>query len=394
MYLIRPGENLTVVLIGTRLQPLRLVVDAESRIVHQELGVIDLAGRTLSEAREVLFQSLGDLYNVEQIAVSVQSSYRVPIQVTGAVAKPGRYTGYTSQRVSDIIDSAGGLAERASSRQVLFFRENHTLRVDLDRYNFFKDINANPCLYAGSSIHVPVRSDSVVRILGEVNQPRMIELLPGDDLDLLLALAGGPTGHADVSSCYAVNDSARDLSQSGGITPGDVIVVPSIVTGDAEVVITGAIARPGYYPYSDGMKVSDLLSVAGGTLELGNSDRTTLFRRAEDHSGEISVSGWYPMFISDAQLAGQVSLRPDDSVVVPAELGFVQVEGTVVRPGLYPYLRGKTIDYYIDLAGGVTDRQTAQMELYDRISGLSRTASSGQIVSDGDRITIRFEEQD
>ena len=47
-----------------------------------------------------------------------------------------------------------------------------------------------------------------------------------------------------------------------------------------------------------------------------------------------------------------VALEKNDIIVVPVLQQTVVVIGAVVRPGTYPYVPGKTYEYYIALAGG------------------------------------------
>jgi protein involved in polysaccharide export with SLBB domain len=89
LYLIRPGEQLEVVFVNTKLPDLRYEVNAEGHIVERSLGVVDLSGLTLRQARERLMPALRRLYNAEQIEISVGSLYPVVISVSGLVNSPG-----------------------------------------------------------------------------------------------------------------------------------------------------------------------------------------------------------------------------------------------------------------------------------------------------------------
>ncbi len=86
---------------------------------------------------------------------------------------------------------AGGLTSYASRRWILLSGGPHQLMVDQDRATFLGDQEFDPYIYAGQSIFVPEESKNSVHVVGEVNSPREIELVPGDDLVSLLMLAGG-----------------------------------------------------------------------------------------------------------------------------------------------------------------------------------------------------------
>ncbi len=396
-YIIRPGEVLQVTLVNTKLSPLKFTVNAEGQIVHQSLGVIDLSDHTLSQARTLLRESLSKIYNADEVVVSISGTYPVSVQVMGAVNRPGRYVGYTSQSVSEMIDSAGGLAPGGSSRRIIFSGGPTKLFVDLDRLVYLGDGTLNPNLCAGRTIYVPLATDSSVEIIGEVGDPRLIELVEGDDIDLLVGLAGGAFKSADVNAVYAVNDPTRDLRQSNGIRSGDILFVPRSTTASSasDLRVYGAVVHPGRYKYEAGMTVSDLVKAAGGYLTSANAQRTMVFRQAERDAKDRRLSGRYPILIGNANQAGQMEIGPADSLYVPVRLGYVRVAGQVARPGLYPYSESKDVAYYVGLAGGFgRDADESAVGILDRVSGATRTGTLGEIVYDGDEITaLRREEE-
>ncbi len=73
-YIIRPGDLLTVSFLKTNIEPLKLVVDPEGRIIHGNLGLFDLSNHTLSQAREELIGAFKNIYKVENIVISISNS--------------------------------------------------------------------------------------------------------------------------------------------------------------------------------------------------------------------------------------------------------------------------------------------------------------------------------
>jgi len=391
-YLIRPGERLDVTFVNANLPDLQLTVSAEAQVVHSGLGVIDLAGKTLSQAREILEEALSALYTADRIVISIASIYPVPIQVSGMVKRPGVYYGYTSQRVSDIIDSAGGVAAGGSFRRIIFKGGPKDIQVDLDLARYADNASSNPYLYAGKRIAVPELDQTPVAVTGSVVCPRAVELLPGEGLNDLLVLAGGPRGDADLASVYVVNDPERDLRVSGGLQPGDQLVVPSThgPAVQSQVVVTGAVVRPGLR-MSLGLEitVAGLIEAAGGLKATANPHRMAVFRSAGVEGTAGSRSEKYPVWVP-ADKAGLVRLQASDSVHVPAKVGFVEIEGAVSRPGLYPGIAGQTVADYVAMAGGYAAADgRVTLEIFDRVSGLTSKVSARAAVFDGDRIVVR-----
>jgi len=391
-YLIRPGEKFEVVFVGTSLPNLDLKVTTEGQVVHSGFGVVDLSGMTLSKAREALTSVLAPLFNADRIVVSVASIYPVPIQVSGMVNRPGTYYGYTSQHVSEIIDSAGGIVPGGSSRRITFRGGPKEIPVDLDMARYGESYpRTNSFLYAGRRVVVPEVGEPTVTVDGQVAQPRAIELLPGEGLADLVMLAGGARVDAALDQAYAVNDSSRDIHQPGGIRPGDQILIPSSKPDGAldEIVVTGAVKQSGRrLAMSAGMTVAASIEAAGGYQPTANPNRVTVFRLAEAEGPSVQTVRRYPLWVSSDKIAG-VALQVADSVHVPVRLGHIEVAGEVVRPGFYPFVETLTAEDYVAMAGGYASQKSlTTLELFDRVSGITRIVPARAQMLDGDRLTV------
>ncbi len=396
LYLIRPGDKLIVTFINAKLAPLTLVVDPEARIVDQTLGRFDLADRTLAQAKELLIRALRDLYQVEEITISVHEPAKVGIQVSGAVGSPGLYLGYTSQRVSEIIDSAGGVTSNGSRRWIEFCGGSRSVRVDLDRSDFLGDYSGNPCLYAGYSVLVPAKSDKTVQVVGEVNNPREIELVPGDSLAVLLQLAGGVRSHGDADAAVVISRHAASDQQPAKLLPGDIIMVPPKKHETARLVAFGAVNNPGTYDYRPGITLPELISQAGGFRPNANCGRCTLFRRAQVDEWARLTTVRYPIanIVANDGSLQNLPLQPHDSLFVPVRAGFVKVSGEVLNPGIFPFTEGGNAISYIRAAGGflVTANSTL-VDIFDRVSHVTSTHPPEVRVHDGDEVIARVREE-
>ena len=398
LYLMRPGDELRVTFINAQLAPLTLTLDAENRIVDRTLGVFDLTGKTLSSARLALRDVLARLYHVDQIAISVSGPSRVGIQVTGAVNSPGLYIGYTSQRVSEMIDSAGGIQADGSRRWIVFSGGPQDIPIDLDRALYLGDERYNPPLYAGYTIYVPARSDRVVNVVGEVNVPREVEWVEGDSLTMLLKLAGGLLTEAAGDQIRVIRGAeAFDASQ---VIPmaGDIIDVPlnTALSETHSVVIYGAVRNPGHYDYRAGETPAQLTARAGGLATEAAPQRTTVFRLAVNDEYGRSSKVRYPIEspVGGGYKAAGLMLNPGDSVFVPSLIGYVKVSGEVRNPGLYPYEKDLAAASYIDIAGGMLPTADRTLvDIFQRVSRITGTYPTGVTVHDGDEVIVRRREE-
>jgi protein involved in polysaccharide export with SLBB domain len=398
IYLIRPGDKLIVTFIKAKLAPLTLSVDPEGKVVNATLGVFDLSHKTLFEAKGILRKALRELYNVDEMAISVTEPAKVGILVSGAIAAPGLYTAYTSQRVSEIIDSAGGVIRTGSRRWIIFSGGPQEIIVDLDQADYLGDNTANPCLYAGYSIYVPSKSAELVQVVGEVNNPREIELVPGDDLNLLLSLAGGVRSNGDIDAVRIIGGREQSHDQKENIQADDIILVPPKSAGSEKdrLIIFGAVSNPGRYKYHQGMTLEELIRQAGDFTSRASSSRTTVFRRAEVDEWGRTTKLRYAIsnVVKTDEKIETVVLQPADSVFVPVKVGYVKVSGEVHNPGLFPFGDGGEAMFYIDVAGGfLPTANKSRIDIYNRISRITSSYSPEVLVHDGDEIIVNVREE-
>ncbi|MBI5266105.1 MAG: SLBB domain-containing protein [candidate division Zixibacteria bacterium] len=382
-YLIRPGERLMVTPLGAGIPSAILAVDPEGQIIDPKMGIIDVGGKTLSEVRRLLIGPLSKQFRAERIIVSVEGPHRVPIRVIGAVNRPGTYSVFTSQHVSEVIALAGGLRRSASSRHIQFSGGPNPIRVDLELAASGESNLADPPLYAGLTVTVPYQTGEMIRILGEVQKPSTVEFVEGETVQSLISLAGGARLTGDLTK----------IDLSAAVHPGDMIVVPIrpdlMATGG--LVVTGAVQRPGGYEFSAGTTIDQLLAKAGGGGSDANLSRAVIFRPSDRLTpGADSMSHTVIGGLRDA--GGKfknISLRPFDTLFIPRFVGWVRVSGQVGRPGAVPYIEGRPLSYYILAAGdflGAVNR--GSIVIRNQATGEVLPAAPESMVSDGDEILV------
>ncbi len=394
LYLIRPGDKLLVTFIHSQIEPVSLTVDPEGKIVHETIGLINLQNQTLAYAKNKLTETLKELYNDSQIEVSITEPRQVSIAVFGSVKKPGIYRGLTTDRVSDLITKAGGLLENGSTRNIKFISENKVLPVDLDKAKYLGDVFSNPYLYAGKAIEVPSKSSETIHIVGDVNSPREIELQEGDDLAMMIQLAGKFKNFTTMSDVQIIRGNKR--IDNNNIQAKDVLVVKSSVSQNTQQVkLFGAVSNQGVYAYNASLSLDDLLRLAGGVLTDANKNSITVFRKPlVDSHGEKSIVR-YPISIPyDNVSQSSILLEVNDSIFVPWQVGFVKVSGSVLNPGYFPYQFKKDVLFYIKSAGGFLPTSNKdEVQIFNPISKSTSVVHSGVLVPDGAEIIIQVKEE-
>jgi polysaccharide export outer membrane protein len=272
------------------------------------------------------------------------------VYVRGDVARPGRYPFAANMRVSDLVQSAGGLLR-----------------------------SANPD--AGDLTHYAIPNNSS----GE----------------------RAPSGHQDLSLAAAL---AGKEDQNALLHDGDVLTVPQQAGWNdigATVTLHGEVRKPGVYGIRPGERLSSLVKRAGGLLptaypragvferndvrELQQKSRQEMIQRLEQESTVVktaaSTSGTEEAALQQAaiqqrqrvleglrkapvsgrliihlrldhkEFAGSpddIELRAGDSLTVPKQPGAVLVIGQVYNANALTYTPGRNAGWYLSRSGGPT----------------------------------------
>jgi protein involved in polysaccharide export with SLBB domain len=148
------------------------------------------------------------------------------VMLYGEVQFPGRYT-LTSreERVSDLLQRAGGLTPEAYAEGLVFYRaENRVGRVGIDLPRVMKDpkYRDNMLLTTGDSLFVP-RYNATVDVRGAVNSPIAVAYQPGKKLDYYIRAAGGGSAKADLGRAYVTQASGKvESAKHRRLAPDDV----------------------------------------------------------------------------------------------------------------------------------------------------------------------------
>ena len=198
-------------------------------------------------------------YDVVSVRMSPGYRRQTYVNLEGAVTFPGQYQLLDKgERLSDVIERAGGMTRQAYARGARILRVNDnadsdalrrladtegdrdSLRIDLasDVYNVAVDLELamkNPgsdqdvVLKSGDRIVIPEYSGTV-RVIGEVMFPNAVTFSEGKPVRYYVDAAGGYSTNAKRSKAYIVymNGSAARFGAAGAkVEPGCTIVVPA-----------------------------------------------------------------------------------------------------------------------------------------------------------------------
>jgi polysaccharide export outer membrane protein len=157
------------------------------------------------------------------------------VTISGEVNFPGTYALKTrDERLSDLIQRAGGLTQEAYPEGTVFWRKEGNLgRVAIDVPTALKKRRSpeNLLLLNGDEVTIPIRSH-VVTVRGAVNAPNVVAHVPGKDIDYYIAQAGGPSRDADNKRAFVTQPSGKreikNWNRRPRPLPGSLVEVPAI----------------------------------------------------------------------------------------------------------------------------------------------------------------------
>lgn len=217
-------------------------------------------------------------------------------------------------------------------------------RADLSQPGMDDDAFAALQLYPGDVVTLRLISTDTEEYEGLVVDERGVIHIP---------LAGDvPVGGLDLTEAeQRVEQSIRQYDRTSRVS-----LVVSEPNGHQASVL-GAVASPGRFPVSPGMRLADLLASAGGAAV---SEEEGFSMPSGDLGGARLVRNGQALPVSlEIALTGDprhnVRVRPGDTLFVPADLSrLVSVLGQVGSPRIMAFRPGMRLTHALSLAGGVT----------------------------------------
>ncbi len=222
---------------------------------------------------------------------------------------------------------------------------------------------------------------------GQAGQPGSrndYTLGPGDVLRIQVFQSADLTVEARISESGVISYPLLGVVKLAGLSPqqaenlistrlkeGKFLQNPQVTLNvlqfrSQQVSVLGQVARPGRYPLeTTGMRLSEILSVAGGVAPTG-ADSVILMTTRNGRPQRLEID-LVDMFTS-GDLSKDVVLQAGDTLYVNRAPNYF-VYGQVQRPGQYALDRGMTVAQAIAKGGGLTLRGTDRgVRLHRRIS--------------------------
>jgi protein involved in polysaccharide export with SLBB domain len=199
-------------------------------------------------------------------------------------------------------------------------------------------------------------------VAGEIKRPGGYDVSSFSTLLNALYFTGGPTRTGSLRNIKLVRDGktfgyfdlyrfllSGDKNQDYRLQSGDVVFVEPI--GKVAAVWGNQVKRPGIYEISEETTLKELVTMAGGLLNLGATPQIKIESLGGYPIGKI------PEILSlekDYSLQGGETISISSDIISAKKQKTVMVEGEVINPGTYVIENEEKISSLLTKAGGFT----------------------------------------
>ena len=392
-YRLGPGDVVNIDIWGDSQESFTETVSPDGTITVSGIGVIQLGGLSVSQAKSRLKSSIGPRYQGSQIELTLGQTRTITVSIMGEVKMPGTYTMSAFASVYNALYMAGGPNDIGTLRNVKVYR-NGRLLSNVDVYDFLLNGHLTGDVRLQDNDVITVSPyEALVNITGKVKRPMFYEMKTTESLATLLRYAGGFTGDAYTKAVrinrkagnqYSVFSIGEFDMNSFKLMDEDSVSVDSTLNRYQNMVeIKGAVFRPGmYHVGGDITTVKSLVEAAAGLKEGAYGHHAVMHRMKADRTLEVqsvNING-----ILDGTLP-DVELRNEDVIYIASrdeqnEERTVTINGEVNYPGIYKFAENETIEDLIMQAGGPTKSASlAKVDVSRRITDPNATESNDNL---------------
>jgi len=305
------------------------------------------------------------------------------IYLQGHVLRPGRYSYHEGMKLTDIVQTYKDILPEPAAHYAEIIRLNppdfRPSVVSFDLATAMQDSSAAPALLPLDTVRIFSRFDfepiPTVTVDGEVRSPGTYKTAGQVTLKDAVYLAGGLKTEAamDTAQLFRLNLDGTskifsvNLGEALRGSPSDNILLQprdrllihkhSSLVDPSTVEITGEVAKPGRYPYTDNMHVEDLIRAAGGLKRSAdnNSADLTRYAAAGGPAEHLAVS---LASLQNGNASEDLPMRSGDVLAIRQVSGWkdigasAKVSGEVMHPSTYGIQPGERLSSVLERAGG------------------------------------------
>lgn len=444
-YRIASGDKLLVQLWGGLEYQQEIEVDPKGNIFIPKVGPITVLGVSNENLNAIVLKSVKRVYksNVE-VYVTLLSTQKVKVFLTGLVNKPGLYEGQSADSILRFIDQAKGIRKDIGGLRQIQLRRNNKTIEQIDLYDFLSSGKMPKLpLQDGDVIFVGPRQ-GVVTIEGEVGFSGKYEIRGKQEPLANILNAIVPNDKATnvtvieavnknvEASQYALNDISNQMVSNGALIKLSTQLRPTSISVEIvgehnsenervipwgttlqdvveKIELTKLSNSTGIQLYRKSVaeRQKDMLQASLTALEQSVlTARSSTREEAQLRQAEAEVMlKWIEkarlvepkgqVLLSQGYEASNIVLQQGDRIVIPSNKNLVMVHGEVLFPTAISYNKELTIEDFIAKAGGTNRGSDAFNVVIMRPNGEFENANSeldeDDYVKPGDEIFVLAE---
>jgi protein involved in polysaccharide export with SLBB domain len=372
-------------------------LDAHEKRTMLSLDISGTADPAEIEAKFAAFQ-LRDRDEIHIFPIAMFNQEAVYLQ--GHVLRVGRYAYKPGMKLTDVVSSYSDLMPEPSTKYAEIIHLNppdyHPTVESFDLGAALANPVAAPVLKPLDTVRIFSRFDfedaPTVSVSGAVRNPGTFQTSGQIHFRDAVELAGGLTPDAAVDSAQIIRimpDSSlkmisvrlnQALEGDGTsnllLEPRDRVLIQlnSFRADTPSVEIAGEVVKPGRYPLSGDVRVSDLIQLAGGFKRSAYTETADL-TRFNPKAGENKLGEHFEVDIPAAlshDLNKDPALRDGDVLTIRQLSGWndigasVSLQGEVQHPGSYGIKPGERLSAVLKRAGGFAPQAYAYGVVFTR----------------------------
>ena len=345
-YVIGPNDNVNINLYGNKNNSYKLTVNSDGEIFLPEIGPISVTGLTLLDLKETIQQIVADQFIGTKVSITMGTLRSIDIFVLGEAYQPGMYTISALSTLTNAIFKSGGVNVTGSLRYIQLKRKGKTIST-FDFYDLLLkgDTSNDRRLRQGDVVFIPPITKTV-GISGEVGRPGIYELKEKETLGDLIKFAGHLKPKADIFSAYlhrvdptvnGFNLISVDLNNSSlssfELNDGDVLSIHSVVDNlKNAVLLAGHAQQPGFFPWSQGMRIGDLIRSSDDLLSMTDLNYVLIKREGKlNQNYDFLQIDLKEVFKNDASESNVILFERDEIIFFPSLLTPEQITTTLLQ---------------------------------------------------------------
>jgi protein involved in polysaccharide export with SLBB domain len=441
-YTISVGDRIDLKLWGAVDLAAVLEVDTQGNIFVPRVGPIAVANTRNAELNALVDQRVRAVYR-DNVGVYAALAAAEPVKVfvTGYVAAPGLYGAYASDSLLHFLDRAGGIDLQTGSFLDVRVLRGGQMAARFNLYDFLLRGELPLFQFRDGDTIVVWPKKSTARVSGLVRNAGQFEFEQAAPLDVLLSMAGVDQRATHVllvrnqtpereAQYVPIGDGLGDIQ----VASGDEVTVFAdrqigtiVATIEGEFEGLSQVALPYDSTLADlvaSVRVNPRSNLGGLQLyrrsiaERQKQVLDQMLRKLEESvlNARASTVQEAELRVREAELVmrfierarniqprGQlvlpvgtelatIALEDEDVVRIPRQSNTVAVQGEVFFPSAFVHQEGKSVEHYLQQAGGLTQKAGKNRIFVMRPNGEMAEANlgwgRGTKVSPGDEIMV------